>query len=232
MDDPKELNGETQDKPIALTGSIDLFDINILPQRYRRKRIRLVSILPWFLFIVLLGLLYFSGIMALEAQAQYKRSQIDLAQVQSVLEDYQSSSEEVESLENEIEAAYQLRDQITASYQGIDLSGSHWSDTLFSIKRIVPEGISLSLVAQQDNQIFLEGISTAYPIILDLVEKLNGLDAVQSVQIESVTQIVEEEPEVAAVISEDESESQPITSISPSYSFSILTIKSGEGGLP
>ncbi len=230
MDDPKQLNGETQDKPIALTGSIDLFDINILPQRYRRKRIRLLSILPWFLFIVLLGLLYFSGIMALEAQAQYKRSQIELAQVQSVLEDYQSSSEELESLENEIEAAYQLRDQITASYQGIDLSGSRWNDTLFRIERIVPEGISLTLVAQQDNQIFLEGISTAYPIILDLVEKLNGLNTVQSVQIESVTQIVEEEPEAAAVITEDES--QPITSISPSYSFSILTIRSGEGGLP
>jgi len=230
MDDPKQLNGETQNQPIALTGSIGLFDINILPQRYRRKRIRLVSILPWFLFIILLGLLYFSVIMALEAQAQYKRSQIGLAQVQSVLEDYQSSSEEVEFLENELEAAYQLRDQITASYQGIDLSSSHWSDTLFNIKGIVPEGISLTLVAQLDNQIFLEGISTAYPIILDLVEKLNGLDAVQSVQIESVTQIDEEEPEVTADITGDES--QPIPTINPSYSFSILTITSGEGGLP
>ncbi len=230
MDDPKQKISDELNKTISLVGSVGLFDINILPQRYRRKRIRLVSILPWFMFIVLFGLLYPSGIMALEAQAQFKRSQIDLAQVQSVLQSYQSSAEQVDFLENEIEEAYQLRDQITASYQGIDLTGTHWSDTLFSIKGVIPEGISLTLITQQDNQIFLEGISTSYPIILDLVEKLNGLDAVQRVQIEFVTQIIEEEP--AVVVVETGDESQPIRSKSPSYSFSILTITSGEGGLP
>ena len=129
MDDPKQKIGAELKKTISLVGSVGLFDINILPQRYRRKRIRLVSILPWFTFVTLLGLLYFSGILALEAQGQFKQSQIDLARVQSALESYQSSAEQVESLENEIEAAYLLRDQITDSYQGIDLTGTHWSDT-------------------------------------------------------------------------------------------------------
>ena len=230
MDDPKQKIGNELNKTLSLVGSVGLFDINILPQRYRRKRIRLVSILPWLLFIVLLGLLYFSGILALEAQGQFKQSQIDLAQVQSALENYQSSAEQVESLENEIEAAYLLRDQITDSYQGIDLTSTHWSDTLFSIKGIIPEGISLSLVTQQENQILLQGISNSYSIILDLVENLNELDAVQSVQIESVTRIVEEE--YAAVEIETGDESQPSTSTNPSYSFSILTITSGEEGLP
>ena len=230
MDDPKQKIGNELNKTLSLVGSVGLFDINILPQRYRRKQIRLVSILPWLLFIILLGLLYFSGILALEAQAQFKQSQIDLAQVQSALESYQSSAEQVESLENEIEAAYFLRDQITDSYLGFDLTGTHWSNTLFSIKGIIPEGISLSLITQQDNQILLQGISTSYPIILDLVEKLNGLDAVQSVQIESVIRIIEVEPSVVAVETGDES--QPSTSKIPSYSFSILTTTSGEEGLP
>ena len=230
MDDPKQKIGNELNKTLALVGSVGLFDINILPQRYRRKRIRLVSILPWFLFIVLLGLLYFSGILALEAQAQFKRSQIDLAQVQSALESYQSSAEQVEFLENEIEAAYQLRDQITDSYQGIDLSGTNWSDTLFIIKGIIPEGVSLTLVAQQENQILLQGSSNSYSIILDLVDNLNGLDAVQSVRIESVTRIIEEE--LAVVVVETGDESQPIRSDNSSYSFSILTITSGEEGLP
>jgi Tfp pilus assembly protein PilN len=221
MDDPKQKIGNELNKTLSLVGSVGLFDINILPQRYRRKRIRLVNILPWLLFIVLLGLLYFSGILALEAQAQFKQSQIDLAQVHSALENYQTSAEQVESLENEIEAAYLLRDQITDSYLGFDLTGTHWSNTLFSIKGIIPEGISLSLITQQDNQILLQGISNSYPIILDLVEKLNGLDSVQSVQIES-----------AAVEIETGDESQPVRSKDPSYSFSILTITSGEEGLP
>ena len=230
MDDPKQKIGNELNKTLSLVGSLGLFDINILPLRYRRKRFRLASILPWLLFIVLLGLLYFSGILAIEAQAQFKQSQIDLAQVQSALENYQSSAEQVESLENEIEAAYLLRDQITDSYQGIDLTGANWSDTLFSIKGIIPEGISLSLITQQENQILLQGISNSYSIILDLVENLNELDAVVSVQIESVTRIVEEE--YAAVEIETGDESQPSTSTNPSYSFSILTITSGEEGLP
>ena len=224
MDDPKQKIGNELNKTLSLVGSVGLFDINILPQRYRRKRIRLVSILPWLLFIILLGLLYFSGILALEAQAQFKRSQIDLAQVQSALGNYQSSAEQVESLENEIEAAYLLRDQITDSYQGFDLTSTHWSDTLFSIKGIIPKGISLTLITQLDNQILLQGNSNSYPIILGLVEKLNGLDSVQSVQIESVTRIIE--------ILETGDESQPVRSNNPSYSFSILTITSGEEGLP
>ena len=224
MDDPKQKISDDLNKPLALVGSIRLFDINILPQRYRRKRIRLLGILPWLLFIVLLGLLYFSGILALDAQAQFKQSQIDLAQIQSALESYQSSAEEIDFLENELEAAYQLRDQITSSYQGIDLTGTHWSDTLFSIKGIIPEGISSTLITHRENHVLLQGISNSYPVILDLVEKLNELDGVQSVQIETVTQIVE--------VVETGDESRPDTSKNPSYSFSILTTLSGEAGLP
>ena len=229
MDDPKQKISNELNKTLSLVGSVGLFDINILPQRYRRKRFRLASILPWLLFIVLLGLLYFSGIMALEAQAQFKQSQIYLAQVQTALENYQSSAEEVDLLENELEAAYLLRDQITDSYQGFDLTSTHWSDTLFSIKGTIPEGISLSLVTQRENQILLQGISNSYSIILDLVENLNELDAVKSVQIESITRFVEE---YAAIEIETGDESQPVRSNNPSYSFSILTITSGEEGLP
>lgn len=230
MDDPKQKIGDELNKTVSLVGSVGLFDINILPQRYRRKRIRWVNILPWLLFIVLLGLLYFSSTLALEAQAQFKQSQIDLAQVQSALESSQSSAEEVDFLENELEAAYQLRDQITASYQGVDLTGTHWSETLFSIKGIIPEGISLTLITHRENQVLLQGISNSYPIILDLVESLYGLDAVQSVQIKSVTRIIEIEPSVEVVETGDES--QPGTSKNPSYSFSILTTTTGEEGLP
>ena len=230
MDDPKQKIGDELNKTVSLVGSVGLFDINILPQRYRRKRIRWVSILPWLSFIVLLGLLYFTGILALEAQAQFKQSQIDLAQVQSALDSYQSSAEEVDFLENELEAAYQLSDQITASYKGIDLTGTRWSDTLFNIQRIIPEGISLTLITHRENHILLQGISNSYPIILDLVEKLNSLDAVQRVQIESVTRIIEVESSVEVVETGDES--QPDRSKNPSYTFSILATTSGEEGLP
>ncbi len=82
MDDPNQLIGETQNKPLALAGSIDLFDLNILPLRHRRKKIKLVHILPWQILIILLGMLYPAGINALDAQAQFIQSKSDLNQVQ------------------------------------------------------------------------------------------------------------------------------------------------------
>ncbi|MCJ7715372.1 MAG: PilN domain-containing protein [Anaerolineales bacterium] len=230
MDDPKQLNGETQNQPIALTGSIALFDINILPERYRRKRIRLVNILPWVIFIILLGTLYPVGIIALDAQSQFIQSKSDLALVQSRMENYQSASEEMDSLTSEIETTTQLRDQILASYQGIDLQGTNWSESLFRIQEIIPEGISLTLVSQFEDQIQLNGVSESYDNILDFEGRLSGLDAVSNAQIDSVELIIEEEQEPAVPAVEDES---GLTgSQNPSYLFTILIISSGEEGLP
>jgi len=230
MDDPKQPIGETQNQPIALTGSLDLFDINILPQRYRRKRIRLVSILPWPILIILLGMLYPAGINALDAQAQFIQSKSDLNQVQSQMENYQSISEEMNSLEIEIEEATQLKDQILASYQGIDLRGTNWSETLFLIQEIIPEEISLTLVSQFEDQIQIDGVSDSYEIILDFEGRLRGLDAVFRAQIDSVELIIEEVQE--PVLADDEEETGITFSQITSYSFTILVASTGEEDLP
>jgi Tfp pilus assembly protein PilN len=230
MDDPKQPIGETQNQPITLAGSIDLFDLNILPLRHRRKKIKLVHVLPWLLLIILLGMLYPAGINALDAQAQFIQSKSDLDQVQSQMEKYQSISEEMNSLEIEIEGATQLRDQILDSYQGIDLRGTNWSETLFLIQAIIPEGITLTLVSQRDDQIQIDGVSDSYDIILDYEGRLNDLRTVFRVQLESVKQIIEEEPEPALAAAGEDSE---ITiPQNTSYNFTILIISSGEENLP
>ena len=230
MDEPNQILREDLNQTKTLTGSIGLFDLNILPQRYRRKRIRLAVVGMWLLFLVLLGLLYPSGIMALKAQALFKQNQIDLAQVQATMDSYQSAASELEGLEAEIEGVYQLRDQIIESYQGIDFQSTKWSGTLFLIDEIAPEGITWTLISQQGAEIRLDGVSQNYSTILELVDILQDLDEIQSVQIDTIDQVIIEES--GAVLPEGGEDTQPLPTPYPSYTFKILANTSGEEGLP
>ena len=230
MDDPNQISENNIKKPIILAGSVGLFDINILPQRFRRKKISVGIVLPWLLFLVLLGLLYPSGIMALKSQAFFNQSEIELAQVQTTLDSYQSAANELEELEAEIEEMYQFRDQIIESYQGINFQSTKWSGTLFLIDENAPEGITWTLISQQGNEIRLEGISLSYSTILELGEILQGLDGIQNVQIDTIDQVIIEES--GTVLPEGGEDTQPLPTPSPSYTFTILAYTSEEEGLP
>ncbi|MCJ7734631.1 MAG: hypothetical protein MUP11_08780, partial [Anaerolineales bacterium] len=105
MDDPKQILGNGPDNTKFLTSSLEVFDINILPERYRRKKIRLVAVLPWLLFLVFLTALYPSLLIAQEAQSNFKRSQFQVAVLQTSLETYQSAANEMTALQDEIDVA-------------------------------------------------------------------------------------------------------------------------------
>ncbi len=226
MDDPKQLSGEELTKTRILTGSIDLFNINILPERYHPKRLRLVGVLPWLLFILLLASLYPSVVVALEAKNSFNQINSEMVQIQASMEVYQSASDEAGRLVSEIEAEKLHRDQILESYQGIDLQGTNWSNTLYQIENNTPNGISWTQMSQLENEIQLEGISNNYPIILDVVDSLVSLDNIKSVQIESVDQIVEEE--IVFIPPEGGEEILPVPTPLPSYSFTILVLTTVE----
>jgi len=226
MDDPKQIleNGPKQTK--FLTSSLEIFDINILPERYRPKKIRLVGILPWLLFLVFLTALYPSILIAQEAQSNFKRTQFQVAVLQTSLESYQSAANEMTALQDEIGITTERRDQIVASYLGIDLQGSNWSPALFRIEKNVPDGISWTSVVQQDQEIHLEGIADTYEGILDLQDILSSLGEFSKVRIDSVDQIIIDPTETVAAITED---GQPLTTLPPSYTFSLVAIPNAEG---
>ncbi len=225
MDDPKQILGNGPDKTKFLTSSLEVFDINILPERYRRNKIRLVAVLPWLLFLVFLTAIYPSLLIAQEAQSNFKRSQFQVAVLQTSLETYQSAANEMTALQDEIDIATERRDQIVASYQGIDLQGSNWSPALFRIEKNVPDGISWTSVVQQDQEIYLEGIVDTYQGILDLQDILSGLGEFSIVKIDSVDQVLIDQAETVVASTED---GQPLTTLSPSYTFSLVAMLNAE----
>ena len=226
MDDPNQILGNVPIKPKLLTSSLETFDFNILPERYQRRKIRLVALLPWMLFLIFLSALYPSFLLAQETQSVYKQTEFEVAVLQTSLETYQSAANEMAALEDQIISTTERRDQILDSYQGVDLQGSNWSPTLFKIDNIVKDGISWTSIIQQDQKISLEGIASTYQGVLDLKSRLTDLGEFSDVRIDTIDQVIIDPSEIAVEYTED---GQPPISLPPKYNFSVVVSLNEEG---
>ena len=209
MEDPKQKSGEENQKSNTPGGTSGLFDLNILPKRYRRNRVQFNKYLPWLLFLVLLGLLYPTSILAFKSQSLYKQREMELKQIQATMESYQAGANEITLLESEIDAVHQQRDLITESFSGIDLNRKTWNEPLFLLSANTPTNITLTHISQQDNQIQLEGTADSYQAILNLKDTLEKLEEFHIAQINSISQI-------------SEGAAQPLSIPSASHSFTMI----------
>jgi Tfp pilus assembly protein PilN len=226
MDDPNQILGKVPNKTKLLTSSLEAFDFNMLPERYQRRKIRLVAILPWMLFLLFISALYPSFLLAQETQSIFKRTEFEVTVLQTSLETYQSAANEIASLQDQIDSTTKRRDQILDSYQGIDLQGSSWSPALFKIDNTNPDGISWTSIIQQDQEISLEGIASTYQDVLDLKSRLTNLGVFSDVRIDSIDQIITDPSEIAVENTED---GQSPISLPPIYNFSVVVSLKAEG---
>lgn len=226
MDDPNQILGNVPKKTKLLTSSLEAFDFNILPERYQRRKIRLVAILPWMLFLIFLSALYPSFELAQEAQSLFKQTEFEVTVLQTSLETYQSAANEMSVLQDQIDSATERRDQILDSYQGIDLQGSDWSPALFKIDSIVQDGITWTSIIQQDQEINLEGRASTYQDVLDLKSNLNNLGEFSNVRIDTIDQVITDPSDVVVENTED---GQFPLSLPPTYNFLVIVSLKGEG---
>jgi Tfp pilus assembly protein PilN len=227
MDDPKQILRDSPSKTGFLTGSLEIFDINILPERYRPKKVRLIAVLPWLFLIFFLAALYPSVLIAREAQSIYKQSQIEVAIMETSFENFQSAADEMVALQEEIDLESDRKNQIVDSYQGIDFQGSNWSPTLFRINQNAPDGISWISIIQQDQEISLNGTASSYDVILDLQDSLRSLEEFSKVKVEYIDQVIIDPAEIIVVDSGEES--LPLYTAPPTYTFSLVAYLDQEG---
>jgi Tfp pilus assembly protein PilN len=172
-----------------LHGTRELFDINILPERYRRRRLSLMVLLPWLLLIILLGTIYPTYQLAVNSQAGFREKRQELAEAQAALEIYQSNNQERDDLQTQIDTSSAQRDAIIQSLGGLQLSSSKWSPTLFQIESQIPGGIRLSGLSQQGETIRLNGTADQYELVINLLDSLLALDNLKHVGIDSIERV-------------------------------------------
>ena len=170
-------------------GNPELVDLNILPDRYRRRRLGPRTVLPWILLLVLLGLLYPVGNNFLQTQQAFRDKQQELDQVQTAFDNYLPVEERLAILEAEIEAAEIKAEEIRAQYSEIDLELTSWSYILFSIVEKLPPGVKVSAYLQSGREIQLQGTADTYQQVLDLEEAMQTINPVHGVQIDSILKL-------------------------------------------
>ena len=201
-----------------------MFDINILPPRYRRKRLTLLMVLPWLLLLILLGTIYPTYIMAVQTQDAFREQRLAVAQTQVKLDFFQVSNEELESLQKQIEERTIEQDLILDSYSGLNLDPEVWSSPLYQIESAVPPGVVLSYLSRQGNAYRIEGISAQYQRVIDFKDALAGNPSLAEVEIDLIERIDEDEapllPSLPPPSGEDGEDAGPPALVY--YSFTIL----------
>lgn len=228
MEDPTTQTTSESRPALTLRGSRDLFDINILPDRFRRKKLTLMILLPWLLLAVLLGTIYPVYTLASQAQSSFQDQRLALARVQAELDFYQITSQEQEDLQTRLDEALAQKDAIVQSFSGLQLATNKWSPTLIQINQQLPEGISWVQVSQQeDKTIRLDGVTREYLLVLDLLDSLNSLDGLADAEIDSIEQVDPEE--ISEALLEDEVDALLSSVATPGYyRFTILARAAGE----
>ena len=227
MEDPTTQVTSEPLPALPLRGSKDLFDINILPDRFRRRKLTLMVLLPWLLLAVLLGTMYPVYTLGIQTQSSFQEKRLALARIQAELDFYQTSSQEREELQTQLDDALAQKDAIIQSYGGLQLTTNKWSPTLFQINQRLPEGVSWVQVYQQDKTIRLDGIAREYQLVLVLLDSLDDLDGLADVEIDSIEQVdLEDIPEP---LLEDEADALLSSATAPTYyRFTILARAAGE----
>ena len=204
---------ETGGEPLAAEAAAPAptqihLDLNFLPDRYRRRGLRtLIALRPWLLLLGFALLLVPSGQLFVKRTTDLARVEGELSMVSEALQGFQPLANERTALEARISSAEAQIVEIQAAYSTASILRVTWSDLLPVILGETPEGVHITLVDQADFEIVLEGLAEAYFLPSSFVDRLESLDEFESVTIQSVVRLTqEEEPAIVVLVAEGEGE--------------------------
>jgi len=147
-------------------------DLNLLPERYRRRRLSFRGLRPWILTIGFSLMLVPSFKLLGQASANLKPLQEDSRQTLAELAGFREVSEERQALQKDYEDLISLTAQIEADYQSISIQQVLWGPMLKTVVGLVPGGVRLTSISQSVDEVTLEGEADSYMLPLDYADRL------------------------------------------------------------
>jgi len=147
-------------------------DLNLLPERYRRRRLSFRGLRPWILTIGFSLMLVPSFKLLGQASANLKPLQEDSRQTLAELAGFREVSEERQALQKDYEDLISQTAQIEADYQSISIQQVLWGPMLKTVVGLVPGGVRLTSISQSVDEVTLEGEADAYMLPLDYADRL------------------------------------------------------------
>lgn len=164
----------------------DLIDLNILPEKYRRRRLRLASVLPWLLALAAILVLVPNYQRFAQANAQIAVLEADLVRVQEALSARNPAGVEAEELRATLDEVLARIDEIEGAYEAVAPQQMAWTEALRAIEEAIPEGVGLTSLSQTGRQITLAGTASDHIKVHMLKANLWNSGFFSSVTIQSV----------------------------------------------
>ena len=196
-----------------------MIDLNILPERYRKRKLTLAVARPW-MFLLAYTLLLIPIIrLYTEANLELKRVESDLASVQSSLDEYQPLAEEKDALEAQIEEVVRQAGEIEAATHSATIQEIVWSNVLNDILRIAPAGVELTIVDQGGYEMVIVGVAENHWLPISLADDLEVSGLFTRVIVNALVRLNPPDPSAGETI-----EPAP----PPEYEFEITLSLGGE----
>lgn len=201
-----------------------MIDFNLLPRRYRARKLSLTAMRPW-LFVITSILVF------VLARYQYSISNSalqsvgrDFEKVQAELENYQPLIEKKDALEAQINRMNGEIFEIETAFQFVAIQTIEWSSIINTVIENAPSGLDFTSVYQSTEELVLLGVTEDYHLPLTFSEELEAMGLSSTVSVESIVKVAAAETEEAE-IEGDEGVSELVAPIEtegpPQYEFEI-----------
>jgi Tfp pilus assembly protein PilN len=174
---------------------VNILDLNILPPRYRRRRLSLRTLRLWLMMLAFAGLIYPSYVVYRRADVALKRQELTLAGVQIKLDAYEPLVAEKDELIAQIEEVKDQSLEIETMAENAVIQEVAWSEILQSIVETIPQGIDLVSIGQLDNEVRLVGLAENRRLPPNLMDDLMDTGLFVEGRIEYMVQQLPEETE-------------------------------------
>jgi hypothetical protein len=154
-----------------------MLDLNVLPQRYRRPRLRWAAVAPWLSFLGLLVVAYPIFQWFLSANGVFNAVAGDLVHQQATQSALAAPSGTEAALSAQIASANDQTEQLRSAARSVDIQ-----QILFALDQ-APTGAVISAVDQNETTLILTGGASTYLVPLEFARRLRGSGRFVSVQV-------------------------------------------------
>ncbi len=161
----------------------DMLDLNVLPQRYRRPRLRWAAVAPWLSFLGLLVVAYPIFQWFLSANGVFNAVAGDLVHQQATQSALAAPSGTEAALSAQIASANDQTEQLRSAARSVDIQQIAWGSTILFALDQAPTGAVISAVDQNETTLILTGGASTYLVPLEFARRLRGSGRFVSVQV-------------------------------------------------
>lgn len=195
-----------------------IIQMNILPERYRRRRIHPGAVLAVLLLLVQLLLLYPISTILSQEQSSFMKSKTAFQDLQAEVDSYNAPREQSTELEAELESVREELLVFEDSFSAQNFQNKAWSEYLNLVLEQIPAALDVENILLQDSTILVFGRSDSYTLPLVMVENLETQEKFSAARALSIQLIPPEEDPLNLTGAENP---EIITPESPVYYFEI-----------